>query len=271
MSLRVCSFESRRAEEMAALIRRHGGEPTIAPSMREIPLDRQDAVWEFWNQLTAGRIDIVLLLTGVGAQALFDVLTTRLSREQLVEEMNRRPIFIRGPKPAAVLARWGVRIDLRAPEPNTWREVLSAIDAAGVALDGRTIAVQEYGQPNPELYAGLESRGAQVVAVPVYRWELPDNLEPLRSAIRTTIDGGFDVLLFTSAQQAHHVLQVAEQLGLRDAWLAAARRAFIGSIGPTASETLRELQLPPDGEPLHPKMGPLVAESLAAARARRPD
>lgn len=36
--LKIVSFESRRAREMAELIRRYGGEPIIAPSMREIPL-----------------------------------------------------------------------------------------------------------------------------------------------------------------------------------------------------------------------------------------
>ncbi len=36
--LRIVSFESRRAREMAELIRNYGGEPIIAPSMREIPL-----------------------------------------------------------------------------------------------------------------------------------------------------------------------------------------------------------------------------------------
>src|SRR3989475_10978942 len=35
--LRVVSFESRRAAEMAELIRNYGGEPIQAPSMREVP------------------------------------------------------------------------------------------------------------------------------------------------------------------------------------------------------------------------------------------
>jgi uroporphyrinogen-III synthase len=79
------------------------------------------------------------------------------------------------------------------------------------------------------------------------------------------VAGEFDVLLFTSAQQAHHVLQVAEELGLRDQWLAAANRCVIGSIGPTATETLVELGLKPNIEPEHPKMGPLISEVMAKA------
>ncbi len=252
---------------MASLIRRHGGEPTIAPSMREAPLERHEPVFEFWKRLTAGEIDLIILMTGVGTQAMFEILTTRLSREDLIAGMNRHPVCIRGPKPAVVLRNWTVRIDYRAPEPNTWREVLTVIESEGVALDGKTVAVQEYGKPSTELYAGLRECGATVVTVPVYRWELPADLEPLKQAIRGTIDGDFDVLLFTSAQQAHHVLQVAEQLGLKDSWLAAANRCLIGSIGPTATETLLELHLKPDIEPEHPKMGPLVSEVMSKAPA----
>jgi uroporphyrinogen-III synthase len=266
MTLRVCSFESRRGEDMASLIRRNGGEPTIAPSMREAPLEKQEPIFDFWKRLTGGEIDLVLLLTGVGTQAMFEVLTTRVPKEELVAGMNRRPVIIRGPKPAAVLNKWGVRIDHRAPEPNTWRDVLGLIDSTPVEVKGRTMAVQEYGKPNPELYDGLRSRGATVVPIPVYRWELPEDVEPLKSAVRSTIAGEFDVLLFTSAQQAHHVLEIADQLGQREAFLKAANDHFIGSIGPTATETLVELGLKPDCEPEHPKMGPLVTEALAAAR-----
>ncbi|WP_197453585.1 uroporphyrinogen-III synthase [Caulifigura coniformis] len=265
MPLRVCSFESRRQDEMASLIRRQGGEPTIAPSMREAPLEKHEPVFEFWKRLTAGEIDLVILMTGVGTQAMFDVLTTRMSREDVVAEMNRHPVCIRGPKPAVVLRNWTVRIDHRAPEPNTWREVLTILDANAVPLSGTTVAVQEYGKPSIELYDELRRRGATVVTVPVYRWELPADLEPLKDAIRRCVAGEFDALLFTSAQQAHHVLQVADQIGLREQWLAAANRCVIGSIGPTATETLVELNLKPDLEPDHPKMGPLVSETMSKA------
>jgi uroporphyrinogen-III synthase len=265
MPLRVCSFESRRQEEMASLIRRQGAEPTIAPSMRESPLERHEPVFDFWKRLTAGEVDLVILMTGVGTQAMFDVLTTRIGRDELIAEMNRHPICIRGPKPAVVLRNWSIRIHHRAPEPNTWREVLAVLKTDGVPLAGRRIAVQEYGKPSVELYEELRQRGADVVTVPVYRWELPEDLGPLQSAIQTTIDGGFDVLLFTSAQQAHHVLEVAERMGLREAWMQAAQSCVVGSIGPTASETLVELGLRPDIEPEHPKMGPLVTETLKRA------
>ncbi len=262
--LRVCSFESRRAAEMQTLIEKLGGAATIAPSMREIPLDQNPDALAFAEALLAGTIDVVIFLTGVGARALLEAVETRHARSEFFEALNRGTTVVRGPKPTAVLREWGVRIDHRAPEPNTWRDLLATLEAE-VPLEGRHVAVQEYGKPNEEFYRELQQRGARVTRVPVYRWALPEDTSPLKDSIRTTIAGGFDVLMFTSAQQLHNVLEVAEAEGVRDEWIAAARRCVVASIGPTASETLAEEGLPADLEPTHPRMGHLVRETLERA------
>ena len=66
-SLRVCSFESRRSEEMRSLLARQGVVATIVPSMRELPLESNPLVFAFAESLLAGRVDVVVFLTGVGA------------------------------------------------------------------------------------------------------------------------------------------------------------------------------------------------------------
>jgi len=265
-SLQVCSFESRRGDEMRSLIERHGAIATIVPSMREVPLDSNPEVFAFAESLLAGRVDVVVFLTGVGARTLLEVVETRCDRETFLDAMRRVTIAVRGPKPVAVLRGWDVPIAIRAAEPNTWRELVSALDAAG-AVAGKRIAVQEYGRPNTELYQELRQRGADVEPVSVYRWMLPEDLGPLRAAVHDTLDGRFDVLLFTSAHQLDCVLEIAEASGEKEAWLAAARSCVIGSIGPTASETIRESGLPVDIEAQPTRMGQLVRAALEAAPA----
>ena len=128
-------------------------------------------------------------------------------------------------------------------------------------LENRRIAVQEYGLPSGELYREFESRGATVLPVPVYRWALPMDIEPLKASIRQTIAGEHDVLMFTSAQQLTNVLTVADQIDLRSDWLREANsRCVIASIGPTATEALKSGGLRVDLEPSHPNMGTLVKE-----------
>ena len=251
---------------MKSLIERHGGAATIAPSMREIPLDDSSDAFAFAQELLNGKLDVVVFMTGVGGIALLDALETRYARAEIFAALERTIVVVRGPKPTAVLRGWGVRIDYRAPEPNTWREVLGLFDAS-IPLKDCRVAVQEYGQPSVDLYREFESRGASVLPVQVYRWALPVDIEPLIQSIRQTIAGEHDVLMFTSAQQLANVLQVAEQIGLRDAWLDAAnRRCVIASIGPTATEALKAEGLRVDLEPSHPNMGTLVKETMLKAR-----
>jgi uroporphyrinogen-III synthase len=143
--------------------------------------------------------------------------------------------------------------------------LLAALDQVsggfGASGSGLRVAVQEYGVSNPELVAGLESRGARVTNVPVYRWALPENLEPLRAAVSALARGEVDVAIFTTGMQIVHLLQVAGTMGQEDAVRAALRRMVVASIGPTTSEELRQQQLAIDLEASHPKMGFLVREA----------
>ena len=260
---------------MRSLIERSGGVATIAASMREVPLENNTAVFEFLERLLAGEFDAVIFMTGVGARALLEVVESRNDRAAFFDALQRCCLIVRGPKPTAVLREWGVRIDHRAPEPNTWRELLSVIDGGlsfPAASRQRTthgplgFAIQEYGLPSTELYSALTDRGMSVLPVPVYRWELPIDTTPLETAIRGVVAGEFDVLLFTSAQQIRNVLEIAERLGLRESFVEATQRCRIGSIGPTCSEALREAGLHIDLEPSHPHMGHLVRETLALSK-----
>ncbi|MGH7486809.1 MAG: uroporphyrinogen-III synthase, partial [bacterium] len=83
--LRVLSLESRRATEMAQLIRGQEGDPFVAPSMREAPLDQNDSAFAFADRLFRGEFDMMVLLTGVGTRALQKVLATRHPPERFAE------------------------------------------------------------------------------------------------------------------------------------------------------------------------------------------
>jgi len=255
--LHICSFESRRANEMRSLIERQGGTATVAPSMQEVPLDQNTEAIAFAEKLRDGGVDIVLFMTGVGARALLDAVSTQFDRDEFLHSLDACRIGVRGPKPAAVLREWGVHIDCRAPEPNTWKEFLTVLEA-DIPLVDTTVAIQEYGEPSNEFYGQLIQRGARVLPVPVYRWALPDDTGPLLSAIRATISGEFDVLMFTSANQLTNIRTVAESTDRWEAWQAAAQSCVIASIGPTASKALQAAGIPPQIEASPPKMGQLV-------------
>ena len=260
--LRVLSLESRRAAEMEKLIRARGGEPFVAPSMREVPLESNTAAFEFAERLFGGAFDMVMFLTGVGARFLNQVLETRYPPGRFQAALRNVAIVVRGPKPAAVMREWNVPIAVTVPEPNTWREILAATEGR----PERRIAVQEYGRSSSDLLDSLRMRGADVTAVPVYQWELPADTGPLREAAKRLAAGAFDVVLFTTSVQFGHLLRIAAQDGLEAQVLAALRRAVVASIGPSTTEALEDHDIAPDLEPSHPRMGFLVAEASDRAR-----
>jgi len=273
--LRVLVLESRRARELASIVTSYGGQPLVAPSMREVPLESNPEAVAFADALVRGEFDLVILLTGVGTRALVDVVErVGGSRDPFLEALRRTKVAARGPKPVAVLRELQVPVWVTAPEPNTWRELLAALDAksAELPLAGARVAVQEYGASNPDLLSGLESRGARVTRVPVYQWMLPEDLEPLRAAVRAVAAGELDVALFTTATQVVHLLKVAGTMQMEDAMREGLRRLVIASIGPTTSEELRQQGIEVSMEPSHPKMGFLVREAaeFVAASARLP-
>ena len=268
--LRVLVLESRRARELGLIVTSYGGQPLVAPSMREVPLESNADAIRFSDDLIAGDFDVVVFLTGVGARALLDIVQrVQGTKRRLIDALRETVVVVRGPKPLAVMREIDVPVFLTAPEPNTWRDLVSALDQrkSDLSLEGLAVAVQEYGASNPDLIAALEARGARVTPVPVYQWALPEDVEPLRRAAGAVAAGELDVALFTSATQVVHLMKIAAELTIADRVRDNLRRMVVASIGPTTSEELRQQGIDADMEPSHPKMGFLVREAAERAAA----
>jgi uroporphyrinogen-III synthase len=264
---RVVSFESRRAAEMASLIERHGGVAVSAPTLREVTIGDNPEAVAFAERLRDGAFDVVILMTGVGTRALVEEVAPVLDRAAFAAALARVPLLCaRGPKPAAVLRELAVTGFVTVPAPNTWREVVHTLGER-VPLGGKRVAVQEHGAPSHELYAALRDLGAEVSAVPVYRWALPEDTTPLRRALHEIAAGGVTVALFTSRAQVEHAFAVAAEEGVASAVKDRLRAGVIASIGPVCTEALRAEDLEPDLEPEHPKMGHLVKAAAERSAA----
>jgi len=267
--LRILSLETRRGTEMEALIRREGGDAFTAPSVQERALeDHGDAV-RFVERLEAGEFDMVICMTGAGLAFLRDVVAAHMPIGRLGDALRTVTIISRGPKPVPILLELNVRARVMVPEPNTWKEIVDVV----AARPERRIAVQEYGRPNPEMYRALEQLGATVAPVAIYRWELPDDLEPLREAARGLAGGSFEVVLFTSAIQLDHLLDVARNLGIEAKVHRALREeVVVASVGPVMTAAIESHGLTADIVPVHPKMSALVraaSDGAAEALARK--
>lgn len=264
--LRVAALESRRRDDLSRLIERFGGKPFVSPSMREVAIEKNKEAVDFAYRVMTGEIGVVIFLTGVGFRQLIAAIEPHVDKQRFLDSLSDIVTIARGPKPVVAMREVGLQPTHRAPEPNTWREVLQLVDQH-VPVANQTIGLQEYGVTNHSLVAGLEARGANVVHVRVYQWEFPEDTQSLRENISAICRGERDCLMFTSAHQAVNMLRMADSMGCEPELRLALRETVVASIGPTTTEMLQHLEIPVDLEPEHSKMGHLV--QAAADKAER--
>ena len=264
--LQVISFESRLKHETTGLLEKHGARVIAAPALREVPLSEIPEAKAFAEAVCGGAIDVLVLLTGVGASLLLKAACNYRPRAELVDGLSRLTLICRGPKPSGALKPFGLRPTFSVPEPNTWREILRKLDSEW-PVAGRRVWIQEYGTRNLELIHALSTRGAEVRSIHVYSWALPEDTAPLKAAVLKIVRVQAHVALFTTALQIEHVLSVAREIGMGSA----VRRALnneivVASVGPVTSEALERHGIATDITPGHPKLGHLI---LAVARRAR--
>lgn len=266
---RVGLVEGRMESVLADLVRRNGGIPLSAPAVREVPVNATAVLAPLVRGLRLREIEVVVFLTGSGADSLFAAAERAELLEPLEAALAEATILCRGPKPRAVLRRRGLPIALTVEAPYTTAEVLRALDP--VPLAGRGVAVVHYGERSAAISGALAARGAQVRDLCVYQWALPEDVTPIERLIATTIGGGVDAFAFTSQVQVRHLFEVAARSGgslkLMNVLNA---RVVVAAVGPTCAEALRAVGIEPDVVPEQPKMAPMVTALAARLAAGRP-
>lgn len=246
---------ARRAEELGAALQRKGAAVCYAPAMRTVALPDDTELREVTRQLVATTPDVVVVTTGTGFRGWLEAAADWEVRAGLVEALGRSRILARGPKSRGAIRAAGLA-DAWSPASESSEEVLDHLLAAGVA--GLRVAVQLHGEALPEFVDALRRGGAEVVTVPVYRWEPPEDLAPLDRLIEATLDGRVDAISFTSAPAAAGLLRRADQLGVADALVARLRddvlAACVGAVtaGPLVARDV------PTVQPERARVGPLV-------------
>jgi uroporphyrinogen-III synthase len=266
---RVALLEARRESELAALVRRHGGEPVCVPALREVERDFAGELAAACDVVERGGATVVFT-TGTGLERVLRVAAGMGRSEGLRAGLARSTVVCRGPKPIAVLKREGLPVHVRADAPHTTAELLVAL--APLPIEGRDVVAVHDGGTNRAVAESLASRGARVVEVRPYEWALPEDVSGLRDLVATLASGSVDAIAVTTQVQARHLFAIAESMGKADDLRTALRdRVVVAAVGPTCAQTLVELGAPPHVTPVQPKMGPMVlalAAHLAAARDR---
>jgi uroporphyrinogen-III synthase len=259
--LRVVAFETRRADAMRALIEMGGGTATLVPCVREVPLSDSKTLTAFQKALLDTKLDASIFTTEHGARLLLNSLENNVR-----SRVASTHIIARSNVVASVLQEFKLPVTSIAPQPHTWREILSSLEKISLAKGSR-VALQEAGLPNRSLAKALQTRGVQLLRVPVYRWALPEDVTLLVRAMNNVAEGNYDVALFTAATQVWHLFKLAYRKGMEEELRAGFKSVLVASVGPVTSEALREFEIEPDLQATSFDMDTLVRETAFASHA----
>ena len=138
--------------------------------------------------------DILVANTAIGMRAWLSEAESHGLGDQLVEALRGATVLARGRRrrapstpPASTSAGGPVRDARRAARPAVHRRRRRRPDR--LPADG--------GESH-EVADELRAAGADVIEVPVYRWQLPEDVRPAERLVEATIEGRVHVVTFTS-------------------------------------------------------------------------
>ena len=239
------------------------------------PVAEDDAIRAATARAIEVPADLAVLTTATGVHWWMQVCEEWGLHEQLLERLRQMPLYPRGPKVTGALHAAGLG-DSIATTSESVAELLDTLRRRGMA--GKTIVVQSQDagrrwDPVRSLIDGLRSAGAEVIDIPLYRWETTSRVDEFDALIREVVCGRVDGVTFTSAPAVVAILARASQIGLRDDLLTAfATRTHALCVGPVTAAPLLDLGAQvsiPDRR----QLGSLIrhaSETLSAASPRIP-
>ncbi|MCY9783658.1 uroporphyrinogen-III synthase [Nocardiopsis sp. EMB25] len=238
----VAVTAARRADELAAMLRRKGAEVVAAPALRIVPLSDDQRLAAVSTELTRRPADVVVATTGIGFRGWVEACETWGMAEPLLSSMRASRLLARGPKAKGAIRAAGLTEEWSPPSESS-AEVLDYLLSTGVK--GLRVAIQLHGEPLPDFTAALRLAGADVVEVPVYRWTQPEDTAPLDRLIEAVTSGGVDAVTFTSAPAAAGLLARARASGHADALVSALRGDVLAMcVGPVTARPLMAQDIP---------------------------
>ncbi|WP_445170195.1 uroporphyrinogen-III synthase [Mycolicibacterium sp. Dal123E01] len=235
---------ARRAEEFITLLERRGAAVVHAPAIRIVPLVDDVELRRVTAQLIEQPPDLVVVTTGIGFRGWVEAAHGWDISDELTAALNSTRIVARGPKARGAVRQAGL-CEEWSPESESSVEVLERLLSEGV--DQLRIAVQLHGaasewEPDTDICDALTRAGAQVVKVPVYRWEPPEDSRRVDTLIAAIISTDVDAVSFTSAPAVAAMLERAKALGALECLINALRSdVAVFCVGPVTATPFTRL------------------------------
>lgn len=264
----VAVTADRRREDLAALLRRRGARVLEAPTLKLVPLEDDAELRAATRACVEDPPDYVVATTGRGWRGWISAAEGWGEAQALHKALAAATVVSRGPKATGAVRASGLREQFAA-ETELCSEVLAWL--RGQDVRGRRIAVQQYGTVDPtvdcDLALELREAGAEVLAVPVYRWGPPDDRAAVERLLEAVDKREVHAVAFTSAPGVVALLDAAAAReggsGLERLLDAFRGEVTAACVGPVCAKPLQDLGVSAV-LPERSRLGALVAELCAS-------
>lgn len=237
------------------LLERLGAECLHGPVIHTQRHGRHDELEELTRDLIEQPPDAVVVMTGIGVRSWFEAADSVHLGEQLRAALREAQVLTRGSKAAGAAVAAGLDVTWNAPTAQS-SDVVAELRRR---CPGRRVAVQLDGGQGDALSDALTSGGFDVVAVPVYRWTLPDDVTAAERLVRAVAEVRVDAVSFTARPAVANFMAIAEGLGLGDdVRNAFARDVLAACVGPVCAAGARDVGIERVVQPDRPRLGPMV-------------
>lgn len=233
----IALAEGRQLEELAQMLEKEGATPVRCPLISILDAPDDAPLFAWIDDVIAGRIDLLVLMTGEALRRLLGFAERGGRRDAFVQALSPIPILTRGPKPVRALKDINLTPALIAETPTTAGVIATLRHQA---LRGKTVGVTLYGEPNPALEQFLSESGAAVRTVMPYVYAPAADVERVVELLRRMADGGVQFIMFTSSPQVDRLFEVAGQRQLEPLLRQALERTKVAAVGPVVADTLRQ-------------------------------
>lgn len=275
-NLTVAVTGSRRAQELAHVIRSFGGIPYVAPTIGiEIPESSTEQGRRFIMRILREKPDYVVFMTGPGVYSLMDIAKKSGLQRSLSDALLNTTIVCRSEKPNTALSHFGIRAHLIPKDENTAKGILNILRNNG--LQDKKVAIIWHGSYSKQLgdelqksgaavfesftytYSSkLDSAGALILEKMGFKYESPKELIVIE-LIEKINKGAIDVVTFTSPPSVQELFRIATNHNLETSLRKDLNaKVIVTAIGPSTSKVLEENEVSVDVMPSIYKMGPMI-------------
>lgn len=268
---------SRRASELADIVRKFGGIPYIAPTIGiKNNSELNSECNHFIETISNESMDFFIFMTGVGVFNLFQNLQKLHKLNTVVEKLQDTIVIARSNKPKMELRKFGIKTNF-VPNINTIDGILNLLKRFDVK--NKNIGILWHGDSSSSFKKKLTSLGANVFDFSSYSYSArleqtnasmleemgydyvaPDE-EKIKMLIEDIMKGTVDSITFTSPPAVKEFFEFAKRNNkinlLKDKLNS---QVLVVSVGPSTSKMLARFYVLADIMPTTYRMGPMIKE-----------